>query len=837
MNLELKDFQKEAVAALLEDIASAKYEVDRPGRSRTQALLLSAPTASGKTVIMASLIEKILGGDGGLPDEIQFVPEPDAVFLWLSDQPELNRQSRARILSASSRLRPHDLVLIGADFDAQSFDGGKVFFLNSQKIGREKLLTRQGDDRHWTIWETIANTQKRLSSRFYVIVDEAHRGMNVPSQEREQANSIVQKFLIGSPEDGLPPMNIILGLSATPERFHEFLQGTGRIVRPCDIDPAEVRLSGLIKERIVLHPQGSQPSQWTLLAEACGRYRAMTDAWSVYAVANGGEAVRPALIVQIEDGTADSVTRTPLATLLETLRDHIPDLRPEQIVHCLQAEAPLTIGAWRIRHAEPSAIAYDPSIRVVLFKMALTTGWDCPRAEVMISFRAAQDTTAIAQLVGRMVRTPLARRAHGDERLNEVFLFLPRYDEDAVNVIVQRLAADKEAVPGSDVTTASRTASYTVREEYRSVLERMRSLPSYTLTAPRRTSSSRRAVRLGRFLMQDAIAPDAQETSIGRLVAMMENHLADRLARDAAFERRLQALETVTYQSLILHSGEMRVERGDAKTVPVTARDVEIVFARAKSVLTEELVMGFWRQRFDADEPLRAKLEAYELALDETLNRAIEREADALLHELFRQHQGAISRLGPERRAQYNELHAVARHEEAGLLDIPQTIVADVPSDATQSSDHMFVDESGTFRAKLNEWEEVVLAAERERSDFLTWVRNIDRKPWALAFPYSHGGKRLPGYPDFIIVSGTEEEPVFDLLEPHRGEDSVAKAKGLADFADRHGTAFRRIELIRVDGGLVRRLDLNDHRTRTAVLPIQSHDELIRLFDRQREHS
>lgn len=833
MNLELKTFQKEAVAALLEDIASAKHEIERPGRPRAQALLLSAPTASGKTVIIASLIEKIFGGDGGVPDEIQFEPEPDAVFLWLSDQPELNRQSRARLLSASNHLRPHDLVLIGADFDAESFDGGKVFFLNSQKIGRDKLLTRRGDSRHWTIWETIANTQSRIPSRFYVIVDEAHRGMNVPSQEREQANSLIQKFLIGSPDDGLPPVNIVLGLSATPERFHEFLQGTGRIVRPCEIDPAEVRLSGLIKERIVLHPQGSQPSQWTLMAEACSRYREMADAWAAYAAANAVEVVRPAFIVQIEDGTGGSVTRTSLTTLLETLRDNIPGLQPEEIVHCLQSEAPLTIGAWRIRHAEPSAIAHDPSIRVVLFKMALTTGWDCPRAEVMISFRTAQDTTAIAQLVGRMVRTPLASRAHGNERLNEVYLFLPRYDENAVNAIVQRLTADKEAVPGSDITTAGRTAIYTVREEFQTVLDKLRELPSYTLTSRRRTSSLRRVVRLGRLLLQDGIAPDAQETVISRLVSVMETHLTERLAKDPDFESRLHALETLTYQSLVLHAGEMRLERGEARTVPVTGRDVEVLFAKAKATLTEEVVMAFWRRRFDADDPSHAKLEAYELALDEVLGRTIERESDTLLHDLFQQHRAPVGRLGPERRALYNELHAVARHEEAGLLDIPQSISAEVPPDAVEVPGHVFVDENGTFRAKLNEWEEAVLSEERARPDFVAWVRNFDRKPWALSFPYSHAGKRLPGYPDFIIVGGTAQEPVFDVLEPHRGEDSVAKAKGLADFADRHSAAFGRIELIRVDGNRVRRLNLNDHRVRAAVMPIQSHDELVRLFDQQ----
>ena len=34
----------------------------------------------------------------------------------------------------------------------------------------------------------------------------------------------------------------------------------------------------------------------------------------------------------------------------------------------------------------------------------------CPRAETMMSFRRAEDYTYIAQLLGRVIRTPLARR-------------------------------------------------------------------------------------------------------------------------------------------------------------------------------------------------------------------------------------------------------------------------------------------------------------------------------------------------------------------------------------------------------------------------------------------
>ena len=241
MKLELKDFQRQAVVTVLGDLQAAKDEIVQ--RARMQALTFSAPTASGKTVILTAVIEKILGGDGGISEEVAFEPEPDAVFLWLSDQPELNNQSRNRIYSATSRMRQHDLVIVESDFDAEFFDGGKVFFLNSQKLGKDKLLTRYGDGRHWTIWETIRNTQIRQPDSFYVIVDEAHRGMNVSKQEREQANSIIQRIIVGSTDDGLPPVNLLIGKSATPDRFNAFLQGRGRTTRAYDINPADVRAS------------------------------------------------------------------------------------------------------------------------------------------------------------------------------------------------------------------------------------------------------------------------------------------------------------------------------------------------------------------------------------------------------------------------------------------------------------------------------------------------------------------------------------------------------------------------------------------------------------------
>ena len=92
MKLELKDFQESAV----EDLATkVRQGAQIAGPNSPQAVVLSAPTGAGKTVIATRLIERILEGDH------QAGPDPDAVFLWITDLPELNRQTYDKMMDTS----------------------------------------------------------------------------------------------------------------------------------------------------------------------------------------------------------------------------------------------------------------------------------------------------------------------------------------------------------------------------------------------------------------------------------------------------------------------------------------------------------------------------------------------------------------------------------------------------------------------------------------------------------------------------------------------------------------------------------------------------------------
>ena len=61
----------------------------------------------------------------------------------------------------------------------------------------------------------------------------------------------------------------------------------------------------------------------------------------------------------------------------------------------------------------------------------------------MMSFAVRNDPTYIAQLLGRMVRTPLQMRVQRDEFLNDVKLYLPHFDKDTVKKVVDELQSNE----------------------------------------------------------------------------------------------------------------------------------------------------------------------------------------------------------------------------------------------------------------------------------------------------------------------------------------------------------------------------------------------------------
>ena len=571
MKLSLKDFQEAAVDQLMSLAGRARGDA-REGEPQT--LTLAAPTGSGKTVIATRWMERVVEGDE------DHAPDPDATFLWITDQPELNEQTRRKVLASSTTFSNVNLVTISASFDQETFSAGTVYFLNTQKLGKEKQLVTPGDQRQYTIWDTVNNTATTHPESFWVVIDEAHRGMTEDTNARKDARTIIQKFIKGSNSE-IAAVPLLFGISATPERFAELLAATPRTNRPSvTVDPEQVRLSGLLKEAITLyHPEEEQPSDLTLLQAAGALLKRYEKEWSAYATKEKAPLVRPALVVQVEDATKKQATKTDIPGAIAIIEDVLGPLSDAQIAHSFQEGHNLTFGDRTIRYASPSDIQEDGDLRVVLFKRSLTTGWDCPRAEVMMSFRRAVDKTLIAQLVGRMVRTPLARTVSASEFLNSVSLYLPYYDEEALDDVIEYLTQPEPDIGfptrvqrGENLATFKRNAK--VKEAFKAA----ESLPTIRVEKVSKQSSSRRLLRLGRLLAWDKLDVDAPTTFTDALVKVLTGERT-KVVATKDFKKRLKEAAVIDVRAVTVGYGETEPKEEASTQLAAVSQNVDHAFA------------------------------------------------------------------------------------------------------------------------------------------------------------------------------------------------------------------------------------------------------------------
>ena len=442
MKIELFPFQKQALSSLRMNTAEALGSFHRT--HTPQVVSFMAPTGAGKTIIMAALIEDILCGDDCYPDQ------PEAIFVWLSDSPQLNEQSKWKIDLKADNVSINQTDTITDDkLDQEVLEDGQIYFLNTQKLSKGSNLTKKGDGRTYTIWETLANTAKKKSDRLYIIIDEAHRG--IQGKKADDATTIMQKFIKGSEE--LPPMPVVIGMSATPERFNRLVQGTTSTIHHVIVDAKDVRASGLLKDRIIItYPEEKTINKdMAVLQAAADDWKEKWEHWKQYCTEQHYAQVNPVFVVQVENGTKTKLSETNLDDCLKKIEERVGYKFDEwQVVHCFgQTEETITINGLPVHYMDASDISDNKNVRVVFFKESLSTGWDCPRAETMMSFRHASDATYIAQLLGRMVRTPMQMHILVDDVLNDVHLYLPHFDEATVKDVIKALQ-DEE---GGDIPT------------------------------------------------------------------------------------------------------------------------------------------------------------------------------------------------------------------------------------------------------------------------------------------------------------------------------------------------------------------------------------------------
>ena len=524
MRVELKDFQARAVATLANKLQSMRRRYEQDGE--LSSVCLASPTGSGKTVMCAATIEALFFGD----DDLGLAPDENAVALWLSDSPSLNEQTSVRFSNVADKLadsildRRH-LVTITNDFGAAHdiLEPRHVYFLSKDLLSKNGLLTKGGEANSGRVfWDILDRTIRDPERNLYLFIDEAHRGLGANASSERGTATIYANLIDGL--DGRAAMPIVVGVSATPQRFEAAMdQRTDRVRMPkVAVTPREVQESGLLKDIIELRvPEKDDPVEHQYLTMACERYALACHEWDKYCTREGESYINPLLLIQAADNVSDSA----LAEICDQIMNLVPGLSgATSFANVFGEHKDIAAGKYLIPYVEPEFVQDTSRIRVLFAKEAVSNGWDCPRAEVIFSQRRRSDSTYIAQLVGRMVRTPLARRIESDDLLNSVACYLPQFNPESTQDVVDYLMGRKDDMGGSSIgrqnivlnpvtiTAAEPKTNEEYQQELRAYEENRRAVEAVRRTQPGHQSP------LEGFVVQESLDMQGTQPSLASVV-------------------------------------------------------------------------------------------------------------------------------------------------------------------------------------------------------------------------------------------------------------------------------------------------------------------------------
>lgn len=835
MKFTLKDYQDEAVIDVLGNLKKARkrWRAD----ADKHAFSLTAPTGAGKTVMAAAAFEALFHGD----DRYEFDRDPGAVVIWFSDDPSLNEQTRFRLMAASDRLRYTDLEVVESTFNRAKFNPGKIYFLNTQKLGKNSLLVRgfdgevdgtfpemRPDLRSHTIWDTIRNTVEDPALTLYLVLDEAHRGMG---KENGEKSTIVKRLINGG--NGVPGIPIVWGISATVDRFNKAMEGAlGRAtLPPVTVDTTRVQDSGLLKDTIVLDipDEATGDFDTVLVRRATDKLRESTEEWARYTKEqDSGESVLPLMVLQVPN----TPNPNDIGRALETIFQQWPALPGTSVAHVFGEHTTQTFGNYTVPYVQPQRVQDETAVRILIAKDAISTGWDCPRAEVMVSFRPASDQTYIAQMLGRMVRTPLARRIPGNDKLNSVECLLPKFDKKTVQNVVKALFEG-----GTDAPPTGRVLINPVEMKVnptvpQSVWDKFIALPSQT-RPQRGAKPAIRLTALAQELAFDGLLSGAGTKAHSAMHQMLDAFIEERAA---AFAEKRAAVMTVEGRTIIadMQSGKTSDGLFIAEADDAVVNDA---YRNTARILSPDIARTYTLERAkrnpeagdDFDEALiEAREDVSALHLMENLQVLFDAEAKRLADSWFAEYREAIKKLPHDRQEAYRQI--VALSTEPQDVDLAQPTSSFEPTkvrdkDGSETAiptfeKHLLCDDQGRYPAELKSWEIAVLSAEMARSDFRFWYRNPNRPSQdSLGIAYIDGDETKILRPDFVFFSEVNGEVVVDIIDPHGFHlaDALPKLKGLAHYAETHSQVYRRFEAVAETAGTLRRLDLTRADVRDAI--------------------
>lgn len=357
-------------------------------RERQIPIVFKAPTGSGKTY----MTEKMICDLAEQPDWDQNV-----AYVWITFSDDLAMQSKEKFDKYFPTTK-HGRLLTIEDFNLGALQKNDVLFLNWQKLvseAAENRIYRRPDDprmRHESrvYFEDFIDNSHENGIEIILIIDEAHLNLTDASQR-----------------DVIDPLNpkIKLMVSATPKPDTVADAAlNGGLVK---IEHQDVVDAGLIKANIIcqteeeLRKYEGEDEDHALLKLAIDRRNELKKE-----IESFGANVNPLVIIQLPNDD-EELSKEGKPTKEEITREYL-------ISQGIKANR---IASWFTGKKKPEGLELDDSeYEYLLFKTAAGTGWDCPRAQVLVMFRDVKSEIFHTQTIGRILRVPIM-----NEEVSKVF--------------------------------------------------------------------------------------------------------------------------------------------------------------------------------------------------------------------------------------------------------------------------------------------------------------------------------------------------------------------------------------------------------------------------------
>lgn len=400
-------FQNDAIEELISKFKTL-YKIHTDSFENTPKIILKAPTGSGKTFMTESFIHRL----ASQPDFNE-----DVAFVWMTCSDTLAMQSRDKFYEYFSP-NLNSRLLTASDIEQNEFLlKNDILFSNWQKynISKDKFdkrtLRRPEDERklkeNGFYFDDLIENTKNQGRQIVLLIDESH------AYDSKLAEESVIKTI---------EPKIIIKISATPfkndsEKKDFYAQKGMGYAEIVEIKRESVIAEGLIKESIISQTEEDimnykvpdEDIEKLLLTLAIEKQKHLREEWQKL-----GFNINPLVMIQLPN---DSKTKT--ANEIESKKTRVLQILKDLGIEENKIATRLQETTERMNDITQN----DSQIDFLLFKLAAATGWDCPRAHILVRYREIKSESFETQTLGRILRMPVVKKDFNNQILQTGYLY------------------------------------------------------------------------------------------------------------------------------------------------------------------------------------------------------------------------------------------------------------------------------------------------------------------------------------------------------------------------------------------------------------------------------